>query len=111
MWWYEDRKECTFSGIAYPTNMTTRIWTHEPTDVDFQVLMVTASGLIVRFLKVIAIFWASAHRRSYEAVDSVEQHEKGMIAAHLERRQPYSERNSVVLRIALSSIPLQIRFP
>ena len=45
--------ECTFSGTAYPTNMTTRMWTHEPTDVDFQVLMVTASGLIVRFLKVL----------------------------------------------------------
>jgi len=29
------------------------MWTHEPTDVDFQVLMVTASGLIVRFLKVL----------------------------------------------------------
>jgi len=53
MWWYEDRKECTFSGTAYPTNMTTRIWTHESTDADFQVLMVTASGLIVRFLKVL----------------------------------------------------------
>jgi len=39
--------------MAYPTNMTTRMWTHEPTDVDFQVLMVTASGLIVRFLKVL----------------------------------------------------------
>jgi len=53
MWWYENRTECTFSGMAYPTNMTTRIWTHEPTDVDFQVLMVAASGLIVQFLKVL----------------------------------------------------------
>jgi len=44
MWWYEDRTECTFSGTAYPT---------EPADVDFQVLMVTASGLIVQFLKVL----------------------------------------------------------
>jgi len=33
--------------------MTTQMWTHEPTDVDFQVLMVTASGVIVRFLKVL----------------------------------------------------------
>jgi len=50
---YEDRKECTFSETAYPTNMTTRMWTHEPTDVDFQMLMVTASGLIMQFLKVL----------------------------------------------------------
>ena len=28
---------------------------------------------------------------------------RSMIASHLERRRPYSERNSVVLRIALSS--------
>ena len=53
MWWYEDRTECTFSGTAYLTNMTTRMWIHEPADVDFQVLMVTASGLIVQFLKVL----------------------------------------------------------
>jgi len=44
MWWYEDRTECRFSGTAYPA---------EPADVDFQVLMVTASGLIVQFLKVL----------------------------------------------------------
>jgi len=68
-------------------------------------------GGILGLGECIAISWASAHRRSYEAVDSVEQHEKGMIVAHLERRQPYSERNSVVLRIALSSISLQIRLP
>lgn len=72
-------------------------------------------GNILGLGECIAIFWASAHRRSYEAVDSVEQHEKGchmrsMIVSHLERRRPYSERNSVVLRIALSSISLQIRF-
>jgi len=53
MWWYEDRTECTFSGTTYPTNMTARMWTYEPTDVDFQVLMVTASRLIVWFLKVL----------------------------------------------------------
>jgi len=29
------------------------MWTHELTNADFQVLMVTASGLIVRFLKVL----------------------------------------------------------
>jgi len=51
MWWYEDRTECTFSGTAYPTNMTARMWTHEPTGVDFRVLMVTASGLIVRWMR------------------------------------------------------------
>jgi len=53
MWWYEECTECTFSGTAYPTNTTMRKWTQEPTDMDFQVLMVTASGLIVRFLKVL----------------------------------------------------------
>ena len=30
MWWYEDRTECTFSGTAYPTNMTTRMWPSAP---------------------------------------------------------------------------------
>jgi len=53
MWWYEECTECTFSGTTYPTNTTMRKWKQEPTDVDFQVLMVTASGLIVRFLKVL----------------------------------------------------------
>ena len=51
MWWYENHIEYTFLGMAYPTNMTTRIWTHELTDVDFQVLMVAVSGLIMQFLK------------------------------------------------------------
>ena len=37
-------------------------------------------GNILGLGECIAIFWASAHRRSYEAVDSVEQHEKGMEA-------------------------------
>lgn len=35
------------------TSTTTRqVWARPPIDVDFQVLMFTASGLIVRFLKV-----------------------------------------------------------
>ena len=46
-------QECTFSGTAYLTSTTTRqVWARPPIDVDFQVLMFTASGLIVRFLKV-----------------------------------------------------------
>ncbi|RDB22239.1 AP-2 complex subunit mu [Hypsizygus marmoreus] len=46
-------QECTFSGTANLTSMTTRqVWARPPIDVDFQVLMFTASGLIVRFLKV-----------------------------------------------------------
>jgi len=53
MWWYEDCTECTFSGTAHPTNMTMRMWTQAPTDVDFQVLLAVASGLIVWFLKVL----------------------------------------------------------
>lgn len=46
-------QECTFAGTAYLTSTTTRqVWARPPIDVDFQVLMFTASGLIVRFLKV-----------------------------------------------------------
>lgn len=45
--------EVTFSGNAQLTSTTTRqVWARPPIDVDFQVLMFTASGLIVRFLKV-----------------------------------------------------------
>ncbi|KAF9014194.1 Mu homology domain-containing protein [Cyathus striatus] len=46
-------QECTFSGTASLTSTTTRqVWARPPIDVDFQVLMFTASGLIVRFLRV-----------------------------------------------------------
>ncbi|THV04008.1 clathrin adaptor, mu subunit [Dendrothele bispora CBS 962.96] len=46
-------QECTFSAMAQLTSTTTRtVWARPPIDVDFQVLMFTASGLIVRFLKV-----------------------------------------------------------
>ena len=46
-------QEVTFSGHAQLTSTTTRqVWARPPIDVDFQVLMFTASGLIVRFLKV-----------------------------------------------------------
>jgi AP-2 complex subunit mu-1 len=46
-------QECTFVATAYLTSTTTRqVWARPPIDVDFQVLMFTASGLIVRFLKV-----------------------------------------------------------
>jgi AP-2 complex subunit mu-1 len=46
-------QEATFSGLAQLTSTTTRqVWARPPIDVDFQVLMFTASGLIVRFLKV-----------------------------------------------------------
>ena len=46
-------QEVTFSGHAQLTITTTRqVWARPPIDVDFQVLMFTASGLIVRFLKV-----------------------------------------------------------
>jgi AP-2 complex subunit mu-1 len=45
--------ECTFNGTAALTSTTHRqVWARPPIDVDFQVLMFTASGLIVRFLKV-----------------------------------------------------------
>jgi AP-2 complex subunit mu-1 len=46
-------QECTFSATAGLTSTTTRqVWARPPIDVDFEVLMLTASGLIVRFLKV-----------------------------------------------------------
>ncbi|KAK7693905.1 hypothetical protein QCA50_003479 [Cerrena zonata] len=46
-------QEVSFSGTASLTSTTHRqVWARPPIDVDFQVLMFTASGLIVRFLKV-----------------------------------------------------------
>jgi AP-2 complex subunit mu-1 len=46
-------QELTFNGTAQLTSTTTRqVWARPPIDVDFQVLMFTSSGLIVRFLKV-----------------------------------------------------------
>jgi AP-2 complex subunit mu-1 len=46
-------QECTLTATAELTSTTTRqVWARPPIDVDFQVLMFTASGLIVRFLKV-----------------------------------------------------------
>ncbi|KZS90031.1 clathrin adaptor mu subunit [Sistotremastrum niveocremeum HHB9708] len=45
--------EPTFTGTAQLTSTTTKqAWARPPIDVDFQVLMFTASGLLVRFLKV-----------------------------------------------------------
>ncbi|KIY46948.1 putative clathrin-associated adaptor complex medium chain [Fistulina hepatica ATCC 64428] len=46
-------QECTFNATADLASTTTRqVWARPPIDVDFQVLMFTASGLVVRFLKV-----------------------------------------------------------
>ncbi|TRM61232.1 clathrin adaptor mu subunit, partial [Schizophyllum amplum] len=46
-------QECTLSATAERTSTTNQqTWARPPIDVDFQVLMFTASGLIVRFLKV-----------------------------------------------------------
>ncbi|KAF7796257.1 hypothetical protein EIP86_007431 [Pleurotus ostreatoroseus] len=45
--------EVSFTGTAQLTSTTHRqVWARPPIDVDFQVLMFTSSGLIVRFLKV-----------------------------------------------------------
>ncbi|KAF8509692.1 clathrin adaptor mu subunit [Gautieria morchelliformis] len=45
--------ECSLTGTAALTAVTHRqAWARPPIDVDFQVLMFTASGLLVRFLKV-----------------------------------------------------------
>jgi AP-2 complex subunit mu-1 len=47
--------EATLTAVADLTATTTRqAWARPPIDVDFQVLMLTASGLLVRFLKVYA---------------------------------------------------------
>ncbi|KIL67004.1 hypothetical protein M378DRAFT_123224 [Amanita muscaria Koide BX008] len=46
-------QECGFTATADLTSTTNRqVWARPPIDVEFQVLMLTASGLIVRFLKV-----------------------------------------------------------
>ncbi|KAF8222486.1 putative intracellular protein transport-related protein [Tricholoma matsutake] len=46
-------QESTFTAMASLTSTTHRqVWARPPIDVDFQVLMFTSSGLIVRFLKV-----------------------------------------------------------
>jgi len=46
-------QESTFTATASLTSITHRqVWARPPIDVDFQVLMFTSSGLIVRFLKV-----------------------------------------------------------
>ena len=48
----EDSTEYTFSGTAYPTNSTARqVRALPPINVDFQVQVVSVSGLIVWFLK------------------------------------------------------------
>jgi len=45
--------ESTMSAVAQLTSTTSKqAWARPPIDIDFQVLMLTASGLIVRFLKV-----------------------------------------------------------
>ncbi|EAU88943.2 AP-2 complex subunit mu [Coprinopsis cinerea okayama7 len=46
-------QECAFIATATLASVTNRqVWARPPIDVDFQVLMFTSSGLIVRFLKV-----------------------------------------------------------
>ena len=46
-------QESTFTATANLTSTTHRqVWARPPIDADFQVLMFTSSGLIVRFLKV-----------------------------------------------------------
>jgi len=45
-------QECTLTTTALLTSTTRQVWARLPIDVDFQVLMFTASGLTVRFLKV-----------------------------------------------------------
>lgn len=45
--------ECTLTAMADLAATTNRVpWARPPIDVDFQVLMFTSSGLLVRFLKV-----------------------------------------------------------
>lgn len=49
----QGNSEATLNADADLTSTTTRqAWSRPPINVDFQVLMFTASGLLVRFLKV-----------------------------------------------------------
>lgn len=50
---FQGQAEFTLSGEAELTAMThKRVWSRPPISMDFQVLMFTSSGLLVRFLKV-----------------------------------------------------------
>ncbi|KAG6330423.1 hypothetical protein ID866_8667 [Astraeus odoratus] len=71
-------QECTFTALADLTSTTVRqVWARPPIDVDFQVLMFTASGLIVRFLKVFeksnyhSIKWVRFGFHNASAIDSL----------------------------------------
>ncbi|GAA5884213.1 hypothetical protein JCM16303_002411 [Sporobolomyces ruberrimus] len=50
---FQGQSDATFTAEATLTQTTTRkAWSRPPISIDFQVLMFTASGLLVRFLKV-----------------------------------------------------------
>lgn len=50
---FQGQAEFTLTGEAQLTSMThKRVWSRPPISMDFQVLMFTSSGLLVRFLKV-----------------------------------------------------------
>jgi AP-2 complex subunit mu-1 len=50
---FQGQAEFALSGEAILTSMThKRVWSRPPISMDFQVLMFTSSGLLVRFLKV-----------------------------------------------------------
>lgn len=50
---FQGQAEFTLTGEAELSSMThKRVWSRPPISMDFQVLMFTSSGLLVRFLKV-----------------------------------------------------------
>jgi hypothetical protein len=50
---FQGQSEATLSGEAELSSMTVKkAWSRPPISMDFQVLMFTSSGLLVRFLKV-----------------------------------------------------------
>lgn len=50
---FQGQSDATFTAEATLTQTTVRkAWSRPPISIDFQVLMFTASGLLVRFLKV-----------------------------------------------------------
>lgn len=50
---FQGQADTTFTAEASLSSVTVRkAWSRPPISIDFQVLMFTASGLLVRFLKV-----------------------------------------------------------
>lgn len=87
--------ETTFSGSAELTAVTHRqAWARPPIDVDFQVLMFTASGLLVRFLKVF-------EKSNYQSVKWVRYLTKASGSYQVRVRESSVHRANTILTILL----------